>query len=97
MNEPKPGRPALRGAGNSTTNTGNKKMALANEIKSTLSQFNKGIKNVTIEDGIVCVNVASQKTAFSVQLDLLRSRAFRSVKVVANAAAGKGFIVFGAK
>jgi len=65
------------------------------ELKATLSQFNKGIKSVTIEEGNICVYVGSGRTALSVKLDLLRSGAFKSVNIVANAKAGKGFIVNG--
>ena len=68
---------------------------IATELKATLSKFNKGIKDVTIEYGIVCVHVGSERTAFNVKLDLLRSRAFRSVNIIPNAKAGKGFLVNG--
>lgn len=69
--------------------------SIAAELKEALSHFNKGIKEVTIENGVVSVHVKSQRTAFAVQLDLLRSRAFSSVKI--GSCAPNGFIVEGVK
>lgn len=64
----------------------------ANEMKLTLQQFNKGVKSVVLEQGVFCVYVSSARAAYGVTLDLLRSRAFRSVTKTENCA-GKGFIV----
>lgn len=54
-------------------------MTTATELKILLQKFNKGVKDVVIDHGIVVVRVSSKRAAYGVTLDLLRSRAFRSV------------------
>lgn len=66
---------------------------IAAELKDMMSKFNKGIKSVTIEGGIICVQVSSARAAYGVKLDLLRSGGFRSVTTTTNEHTGKGFIV----
>jgi hypothetical protein len=68
-------------------------MNTATELKTLLSKFNKGVKAVTIECGIVSVQVSSASAAYGVKLDLLRSRGFSSVTTTTNELAGRGFIV----
>jgi len=67
------------------------------EMKNLLREFNKGVRGVKIASGIMCVYVSSAKAAFGVTLDLLRSRAFRSVTTTPNNQAGHGFIVHAIK
>ncbi len=73
----------------------NKQRAMDIELKAVLSRFNRGVQEVTTEQGIACVYVSGAKTATGVTIDLLRSGGFRSVKAVANGLAGRGFIVHG--
>ena len=68
-------------------------MTTATELKSLLKQFNNGVQKVSVQLGIVSVYVSSAKAAYGVTLDLMRSRAFSSVRSIPNAASGKGFIV----
>lgn len=68
-------------------------MNTALELKTLLQRFNRGVKDVAIEYGIFCIYVTSDRAASGVTLDLLRTRAFKSVKAIPNAKAGKGFIV----
>jgi hypothetical protein len=54
---------------------------LAAELKQQISKFNKGIKNVEISDaGLISVFTANKKSVTGVTCDLLRSKAFASVK-----------------
>lgn len=64
----------------------------AEELKTLLKKFNKGVKSVTIDQGMACVYVSSMRSAHGVTLDLLRSRAFQSVQKTENKVDG-GFIV----
>lgn len=65
---------------------------IASELESLLRKYNRGVAKVVVEYGIVCVYTKSQKSTIGVTIDLLRSRAFRSVKSTANNIDG-GFIV----
>jgi hypothetical protein len=49
------------------------------ELKALLQKFNKGVKDVVIDQDIISVRVSSKRAAYGVTLDLLRTRAFRSV------------------
>lgn len=64
----------------------------ASELKALLSKFNKGVKQVTIEEGIVCVYVRTARAVSGVMLDLIRSGGFRSVVHTENNVDG-GFII----
>ena len=68
-------------------------MTNATEIKTLLKKYNKGVEDVTIEGGIVSVQVSSARAAYGVRLDLLRSRGFRSVTTTTNQKDGHAFIV----
>ena len=52
----------------------------AQEFKVLFSKFNKGIKSVEIESGIVRFFCQTPKCAKGVLIDALRSKAFNSVK-----------------
>lgn len=54
------------------------------ELLATLKRFNRGVRSVTIECGTIVVRVGTAKWAKSVAVDLLRSRACKSVKIHPN-------------
>ncbi len=64
----------------------------AKELKTLLKKFNKGVKSVSIDQGMVCVYVSSRRAVHGVTLDLLLSGGFRSVARTENKMDG-GFIV----
>jgi hypothetical protein len=63
---------------------------IATELKELLSTHIRGISDVTVEQGIICVYVRSLRAAKSVIHDLCLSRGFSSVK---GNTAGKGFVI----
>lgn len=64
------------------------------QFKELLQQFNKGIKAVKIDLGIIGVCVRSKKAVMGVMTDLCRSRAFSSVTCGVDNIDG-GFVVYG--
>lgn len=64
----------------------------AAELFELLKKFNRGVRGVEIKYGIIEVSVSSAKAATGVTVDLLRSRAFKSVKAVPNQVS-RGFLV----
>lgn len=57
---------------------------LANDLLTELNKFNRGILGLTIEYGIVAIRTKSQKCVQGVTVDLLRSRAFKSVNAIVS-------------
>jgi hypothetical protein len=53
----------------------------ATEMTATLKQFNRGVNKVELVGNMMTVTVSSNRTAFNVQLDLLRTRSFSSVVI----------------
>lgn len=70
----------------------NANQEIAAEMKSLLKKFNKGVDEVTIEEGIICVYVNTIRAVHGVKLDLLRCGGFRSVLHTENNVDG-GFII----
>jgi len=68
-------------------------MATADDLKDTLKKFNKGVKTVELDKDMFTVHVTSKKSAAGVTMDLLKSRAFKSVVAMADNING-GFDVY---
>jgi hypothetical protein len=59
-------------------------MNTAQEIKTTLLKFNRGVKDVAIMEGFIVVEVKNAKTAKNVQLDFLRTGVMKQVRSYIN-------------
>ena len=71
-------------------------MAMEKELLDHLRAVHKGVLNVTTEYGIVCVYTKTRKTTTSVVLDLVLSKAYKSVKADVNHKDG-GYVIFCAR